>query len=84
MPVLQIVVASTRPGKVGLPVADRFRERVQEHGRFTIDWACLAEINLPFMDEPKHLRFHDYTGRQLDELARLEDALRPPRKRLYE
>lgn len=55
-PVLQIVVASTRPGRVGKPVSEWFRGRAVEHGGFTVEVVDLAEVNLPMMDEPKHPR----------------------------
>ena len=55
-----IVIASTRPGRVGLPVAEWFRGRVETHGAFEVDWADMAEIALPFMDEPNHPRLQRY------------------------
>lgn len=61
MPTLQILIASTRPGRVGLPVAQWFEERARAHGAFDIDVADLAEIALPFMDEPNHPRLERYT-----------------------
>ncbi|HEX4107831.1 MAG TPA: NAD(P)H-dependent oxidoreductase [Solirubrobacteraceae bacterium] len=60
MPTLQIIIASTRPGRVGLPVARWFAERARAHGGFEIDVADLAEINLPFLDEPEHPRLQRY------------------------
>ncbi len=60
-PTLQIVVASTRPGRIGLPIAEWFRERVEADGRFEIDFADLKTIDLPFMDEPQHPRLQEYT-----------------------
>src|SRR5262249_42315594 len=60
MPRLMIVIASTRPGRVGLPVAEWFTAVAEEHSSFDIDVADLAEINLPFMDEPKHPRLREY------------------------
>jgi len=33
-PALLIVIASTRPGRVGLPVGRWFEERARTHGRF--------------------------------------------------
>lgn len=74
MPLLQILVASTRPGRVGLPVAEWFRSAAVEHGGFEIDFADLAEINLPFMDEPKHPRFHDYAHQHTKEWSARVDA----------
>lgn len=60
MPTLQIVVASTRPGRVGLPIGRWVRDRAVEHGAFDVDLIDLAEINLPFLDEPKHPRLGEY------------------------
>ena len=59
-PVLQILIASTRPGRVGLPVARWFESRAREQGAFEIDVADLLEIGLPFLDEPRHPRFREY------------------------
>ncbi len=61
MPTLQILIASTRPGRVGLPVARWFEAHARAHGAFDIDVADLAEIDLPFMDEPNHPRLRQYT-----------------------
>jgi NAD(P)H-dependent FMN reductase len=60
-PKLMIVIASTRPGRIGLPVGEWFAARAREHGGFDLDLADLAEIGLPFMDEPKHPRLQEYT-----------------------
>ncbi|MEV5414237.1 NAD(P)H-dependent oxidoreductase [Thermopolyspora sp. NPDC052614] len=59
-PILQIIVASTRPGRVGLPVAEWFRERAVEHGGFEVELIDLAEVDLPFMNEPNHPRLRQY------------------------
>ena len=59
-PVLLIVIASTRPTRVGLPVAEWFRGRAEEHGGFEVEVADLAEVRLPLMDEPKHPRLREY------------------------
>ncbi len=53
-PKLLIVIASTRPGRVGPVVADWFIERAEAHGGFTVEVADLAAIDLPMMDEPNH------------------------------
>lgn len=60
-PKLLIVIASTRPGRVGLPVANWFEERAREHGGFEIEVADLFELDLPLLDEPKHPRLREYT-----------------------
>jgi NAD(P)H-dependent FMN reductase len=60
-PTLMIVIASTRPGRIGLPVGEWFAAQARAHGGFDIDVADLAGIDLPFMDEPKHPRLREYT-----------------------
>ncbi len=60
-PTLMIVIASTRPGRVGLPVAQWFEGRARAHAGFGIDLADLLEIGLPFLDEPNHPRLRQYT-----------------------
>lgn len=62
MPTLQIVIASTRPGRAGLPVARWFENSARSHGGFDqIDVADLLEIGLPMLDEPNHPRLREYT-----------------------
>jgi NAD(P)H-dependent FMN reductase len=67
MPKLMVVIASTRPTRVGLPVGRWFVDRATERGSFDVDVVDLAELDLPFMDEPEHPRFaryvHDHTKR---------------------
>lgn len=50
---IMIVVASVRPGRIGLPIAQWARERVEAAGH-EVDFADLAEMGLPFHDEPAH------------------------------
>lgn len=59
-PVLQIIIASTRPGRVGPSIAAWIYERAVEHGGFDVELVDLAEVNLPMFDEPKHPRFAEY------------------------
>ena len=61
MPKLLIIIASTRPGRIGLPVANWFADRAREHGGFELAVADLAELNLPLLDEPAHPRLQEYT-----------------------
>ena len=61
MPKLFVIIASTRPGRVGLPVAQWFTERAREHGGFDVEVVDLAEVALPFLDEPNHPRLRKYT-----------------------
>ncbi|WP_066932707.1 NADPH-dependent FMN reductase [Microtetraspora fusca] len=66
-PILQIIVASTRPGRVGLPVAEWFRDRAVAHGAFEVEIVDLAEVNLPFLDEPHHPRLRQYVHQHTKE-----------------
>jgi NAD(P)H-dependent FMN reductase len=59
-PILQIIIASTRPGRVGPSVAAWIYERAVAHGGFDVELIDLAEVNLPMFDEPKHPRFGEY------------------------
>lgn len=61
MPSLIIIIGSTRPGRVGLPVAQWFAQRAQDHGGFDIEIVDLAELHLPLLDEPMHPRLRQYT-----------------------
>jgi NAD(P)H-dependent FMN reductase len=49
---LNVIVASTRPGRVGRHIADWFTEIAVQHDGFDVHMADLAEVNLPFHDEP--------------------------------
>lgn len=57
---LTILVASTRPGRVGLPVSEWFTDQAREYGRFELDVVDLAELDLPLLDEPNHPRLAKY------------------------
>lgn len=60
-PTLQIIVASTRPGRRGSAVA-RWAERVaSQHAGFAVEVVDLAEVALPLLDEPHHPRLQQYT-----------------------
>lgn len=59
-PTLQIIIASTRPGRVGPSVAAWFHDRAVKAGTFDVELIDLAEVNLPMFDEPKHPRFGQY------------------------
>lgn len=77
MPRLMIIIASTRPGRVALPVARWFTERANEHGAFDVQVVDLAELDLPFLDEAHHPRLRRYTQdhtREWSELVEAADA----------
>ena len=58
---LKIIIASTRPGRKGISVANWFIETVKKYPDFNVEVLDLAEINLPFIDEPNHPRLQQYT-----------------------
>lgn len=59
---LAIIIASTRPGRVGLPIGQWTDAQAREHAGFDeIELIDLAEQNLPLMDEPNHPRLGQYT-----------------------
>ena len=58
---LKVIIGSTRPGRVGLPVGEWFYELAKQHEGFEVELLDLAKINLPFMDEPNHPLLHQYT-----------------------
>lgn len=60
-PVLLIIIGSTRPGRIGKPIGDWFEQQALEHGGFDVRVGDLAEINLPFLDEPNHPARREYT-----------------------
>lgn len=74
MPILLVVIASTRPGRVGLPVGQWFTQFAQRHGAFEVRVVDLFELDLPLMNEPHHPRLHDYTQNHTKEWSRIVDA----------
>jgi NAD(P)H-dependent FMN reductase len=74
-PTLLIVIASTRPVRVGLPIAEWFERRAVAHGGFEVEVADLAAIDLPLMNETKHPRRREYEHQHTkDWSARVEAA----------
>jgi NAD(P)H-dependent FMN reductase len=59
-PVLQVIVASTRPGRRGIAVAGWIQHVAEQHDGFDVELVDLAEQNLPILDEPNHPRLGRY------------------------
>lgn len=57
---LQVIICSTRPGRVGPSVARWFHEYAREHGGFDVELVDLADFDLPLLDEPAHPRLQQY------------------------
>lgn len=72
---LKIIIASTRPGRKGPLFADWIAELARSVPGFNVDLVDLAEVNLPFMDEPNHPRLGQYTHQHTkDWSARITEA----------
>jgi NAD(P)H-dependent FMN reductase len=57
---LHVIIGSTRPGRLGLPVGTWAHGFAQSHGKFETRLVDLAEVNLPIFDEPRHPRLKQY------------------------
>jgi NAD(P)H-dependent FMN reductase len=57
---LQVIIASTRPGRQGPAVASWFTEAARAHGGFQVEVVDLAEVDLPLFDEPRHPSLRQY------------------------
>ncbi|MDN5923849.1 MAG: NAD(P)H-dependent oxidoreductase [Xanthomonadales bacterium] len=54
LPKLQVIICSTRPGRVGPSVAHWFRDFADQHGGFDVALVDIADFNLPVYDEAHH------------------------------
>lgn len=61
MPLLEIIIASTRPGRVGASFGAWFADQARAHGGFDVELVDLVEVALPLFDEPNHPRMATYT-----------------------
>lgn len=66
-PRLQVIVASTRPGRSGPVIANWFHDIAVAHDGFDVELTDLVTVDLPLLDEPGHPRFgnyqHEHTAR---------------------
>jgi len=58
---LLVIIASTRPGRLGLPIANWAISEIEKDGGFEVDVADLALMDLPMLDEPNHPFHRNYT-----------------------
>lgn len=56
-----VIVGSTRPGRVGSHIAGWVAELTRSMPSCTVDLIELAEVALPFLDEPEHASTKLYT-----------------------
>jgi NAD(P)H-dependent FMN reductase len=72
---LCVLIASVRPGRVGLPVGRWVTQTAAAHGGFDrVEVADLAELGLPMMDEPNHPKLGRYTREHTLAWSALIDA----------
>ena len=62
MPKLLIIIASTRPGRAGLPIGQWAAAVAKEHSGFEVEVADLAAIDLPLLDEPNNPKLGPYVN----------------------
>ncbi len=74
MPTLTVIIGSTRPGRAGLPIAQWFIGRAKDHGAFDVEVVDLAELKLPFLDEPNHPRLRQYVHEHTKNWSAIVDA----------
>ena len=57
---LNIIIGSTRPGRVGPVIARWISEAAIEHGMFDVELVDLADFGLPLLDEAAHPKAQQY------------------------
>ncbi len=72
-PVLQIIIGSTRPGRVGRP-SPPGSSTGPGPGDFDVVVTDLAELNLPMFDEPNHPRLHQYVHQHTKDWSAIVEA----------
>jgi NAD(P)H-dependent FMN reductase len=73
-PCLHVIIASTRPGRAGLPIAMWVRDQARAFGGFDVQLVDLLEVGLPFLDEPHHPSERRYLHRHTMEWSATVEA----------
>jgi NAD(P)H-dependent FMN reductase len=72
---LNIIICSTRPGRVGKPVGDWIYAHARENEvGFETVLTDLAELELPMLDEPNHPRAQNYQHEHTRRWSEIVDA----------
>jgi NAD(P)H-dependent FMN reductase len=70
------VIGSTRPGRVGEPIARWFYDQALAHDGFAVELIDLAVVNLPLFDEPvqplRQQYTHEHTKRWSETVSRAD------------
>jgi NAD(P)H-dependent FMN reductase len=72
-PVLQVIIGSTRPGRVGSAVADWIIDRAEAQDDFEVQVTDLAVLDLPLFDEPDHPRRRRYVHQHTKDWSAVVD-----------
>ena len=59
---IQVIVGSTRPGRVGRKIADWYVDGLEIPAGSTVELIDLAEVNLPFLDEAMPAMYGQYAN----------------------
>ena len=57
---LNVIVTSTRPGRIGPKIGKWMADFARENSDFEVELVDLADFHLPLLDEPKHPTMQDY------------------------
>ena len=71
---LLIITSSTRPGRNGAAVTSWVADLATQHGGFDVAIADLAELALPFLDEPDHPSEQAYRHQHTKDWSATVDA----------
>ena len=71
---LHVLSAATRPTSSGRPLAAWVTERARAHGGFEVTPVDLAEIALPFLDEPEYASSGNYAHQHTRDWSALVDT----------
>ncbi|MGW7461594.1 NADPH-dependent FMN reductase [Streptomyces sp. NPDC054797] len=71
---LHVISAATRPTSSGRPLAQWVTEQARAHGGFEVTPVDLAEIALPFLDEPEYASTGNYAHQHTRDWSALVDS----------
>jgi len=70
---LKVILASTRSERKGPAVADWFMGIIDNHPEYEAELLDLKEIDLPFLDEPKHPKLQNYQHEHTKQWSQMID-----------
>lgn len=71
---LLVVSAATRPTSSGRPLAEWVTGQARDHGAFEVTPVDLAELALPFLDEPEYASSGNYAHQHTRDWSALVDS----------